>query len=97
MNLEFSPLSLADIRSILDFISRDKPQAAIKFVAQIENRCQLLATFPDIGTARDEILPGLRLFTFRGYGIYYRKISELVRVERVLHPALEIRGEMFES
>ena len=97
MKLEFSPLSLADLRTILEFISYDKPQAAMNFVAQIEKRCQLLSTFPEIGTARFDLLPGLRLFTFRGYGIYYRTLSESIRIERVLHPALEIRSDMFES
>ena len=97
MKLEFSPLSIADLRTILEYISRDKPQAALNFVAQIEDRCKLLSTFPEIGTARDDLLPGLRLFTFRGYGIYYRTLTDLVRIERVLHPALEIRADLFEQ
>ncbi len=97
MKLEFSPLSLEDLRTILEFVSRDRPRAAVNFVAQIEKRCQLLSTFPEIGTARFDLLPGLRLFTFCGYGIYYRTLSEVIRIERVLHPALEIRGDMFEA
>lgn len=95
MKLEFSPLSLTDLRAILEFIARDKPQAAIKFVNQIEKRCELLSTFPGIGTAREDLVPGLRLFTFRGYGIYYRVVDQVIRIERVLHPSLDVRDSLF--
>ena len=46
MKLEFSPLSIADLRTILEYISHDKPQAALNFVAQIEDRCKLPILIP---------------------------------------------------
>jgi plasmid stabilization system protein ParE len=35
---EFSPRAVVDLDDILAFIARDKPQAAVKFVARLKER-----------------------------------------------------------
>jgi plasmid stabilization system protein ParE len=32
------------------------------------------------------------MFAFRGYGIYYRNLEDRVRIERVLHGAMDVRS-----
>ena len=96
MRLEFSPKSLADLQSILEFIARDKPRAAVHFVDQLEQRCRLLTEFPHLGTSREDLVAALRVFSYRGYGIYYRSLADCVRIERVLHPGLDVREDLFE-
>ncbi len=86
----FSAKSLEDLTAILEHIAKDSPKAAVRFVDELEERCSLLVQFPHIGTARDDLLPSLRLFTYRGYGIYYRPQADSVRIERVLHPSLDV-------
>lgn len=95
MKLEFSPQARDDLLAILHFIAADKPGAATRFVTEIEKRCELLTQFPNIGTSRDDLLPTLQVFAFRSYGIYYRVLDDVVRIERVLSPGLDITSDRF--
>jgi toxin ParE1/3/4 len=88
--------SLADLEGILRYISRDKPLAAHRFVDDLQQQCELLRRFPQIGSLREELAAQLRLLTHRGYGIYYRDLPDQVRIERVLHPALDVAGQAFD-
>lgn len=88
--LVYSQRSLKDIEGILEFISRDKPEASLRFVENILQQCDLLSSAPTLGEKRYELLPDLRIFCFRNYGIYYRELPNQVRIERVLHGALNV-------
>lgn len=93
--LSYSQLALDDLKSILDFIARDKPEAAVSFVDSLIERCRFLAEHPELGMQREDLAPALRLVTHRGYGIYYRNLTEDVMIERVLHPALDVGRQSF--
>jgi hypothetical protein len=41
-------------------------------------------------------VPDLRVFSFRGYGIYFRNLADRVRIERVLPPGLDITKQSFD-
>src|SRR3972149_3836630 len=60
-----------------------------------EQQCSLLTHFPQLGSRREDLAERLRLFTYRGYGIYYRDLSDRVRIERVLHPSLDAGTQSF--
>ena len=90
----FSPASVDDLRDILVRISKDKPEAAKRFVATLKSKCFLLATTPEIGSARDDLSPGLRAFSVGNYVIYYHPTDFGIRDERVLHGARDM-GAMF--
>jgi toxin ParE1/3/4 len=94
--LVFSEKSLDDLHSILEYISRDKPEAAIRFIESLEDQCVSLDAFPGIGARRDDLAEDLRLFSFCGYAIYYRELSDEVRVERVLRGAIDVKTLHFE-
>lgn len=94
--LAFSEKSLDDLQGILVFIARDKPAAALRFVERLEQQCESLAQFPEIGTRREDLALQLRLFSFRGYGIYYRELADEVRIERVLHASMDVTVKQFE-
>jgi toxin ParE1/3/4 len=83
----FSPLAVADLEGILEYIARDKPSAAIAFVEMLKDKCYTLARYPLLGTSREDLIPGLRMFSVASYAIYYRTEAGGVRVERVLHGA----------
>lgn len=93
--LYYSELATDDLKGILDFIARDKPEAARAFVDAIIERCHLLAENPELGMQREDLAPALRLFTHRGYGIYYRNLDAEVMIERVLHPSLDVGRQSF--
>ena len=50
--LVFSPLAESDLNEILEFIARDKPDAAIRWVRKIRETCEFLAANPDVGERR---------------------------------------------
>jgi toxin ParE1/3/4 len=93
--LRYSDLAIDDLKTILDYIARDKPEAAQAFVDAIVERCHLLVEHPELGVRREDLAPSLRLFTHRGYAIYYRNLDADVMIERVLHPALDVRRQSF--
>jgi plasmid stabilization system protein ParE len=71
--LVFAKQAQTDLLEIQQYIARDKPTAAVRFVDGLEQECRLLAKFPGLGTRRDDLAEGLRLFTCRGYGIYIHR------------------------
>jgi toxin ParE1/3/4 len=95
--LVFSSKARDDLLGILRFIAQDKPQAAARFIDMLEQQCGFLARFPESGTKRDDLASSLRLFTFRGYGIYFRNLDNRVRIERVLPPGLDILQQSFDD
>jgi toxin ParE1/3/4 len=91
--LVFSEKSLDDLKSILVYIAQDKPNAAMRFVEQLEHQCNALAAFPGVGTGRGDLAEHLRLFSFRGCGIY---TFDQVRIERVLQASMDVKSQHFE-
>jgi toxin ParE1/3/4 len=61
-----------DLESILDYLNERSPQAAEHLVSLIEERCQLLGQFPEMGRIRDELAPGLRSIVLEKYVLFYR-------------------------
>jgi toxin ParE1/3/4 len=95
-NLVVSEKAYDDLLGILQYIARDKPQVAVQFVDRIQQQCEFLARFPESGTKQDDVAPDLRVFSFRGYGIYFRNLVDRMRIERVLPPGLDITRQSFD-
>ena len=84
------PLAEADIFEIWDYIADDSMEAADRWVDQLDEKFQLIATQPMMGRAREELLPGLRSFPSRRYVIFYIPTGNGIDVVRVLHGARDI-------
>lgn len=73
-----------DLREIARDIRQHNPSAASRLIDDIAGRFPLLASQPLMGVACDELRPGLRKFTVRGYLIFYFPLIgvgvEIVRV-----------------
>lgn len=73
-----------DLDQIWEFIARDNPQNADRFVDLIYDFCNdTLATQPMMGLSRSVIEPELRSFAFRNYIIFYRPIEDGVEIFHV--------------
>lgn len=94
--LVYSRLARQDLSNILKRIAIDKPGAALAFVERLEATAQMLSHFPDVGTRRDDLIAGLRVFSYQGYGLYYRQDDSRVTVERVLAPGIQPTEGLFE-
>ena len=85
--VHFSPTAKCDLQEILRYIARDKPRAAVSFVAQIKRICSMLGRSPYLGTKCDELQTDLRYYTHGNYVIYYRIVADGINVARVVHGA----------
>ena len=64
--VRFAPVVLEQIAELESYISRSSsPAAASRYIEAILGYCERLATFPSRGRKRDDLLPGLRITTYR--------------------------------
>ncbi len=80
-----TPLACWDLEEIGDFIARSNPRAAARLIRTLEEKCQILAQFPSLGSCCEDLAPGLRSFAVGNYVIFYRPIDQGIQVIRVLH------------
>jgi toxin ParE1/3/4 len=66
------------------------------YLAGLERTFDLLAHFPRIGRAMDEIAPGYRRFQFQSHMVFYSERGAFVLIHAVLHRSRDIRAELFE-
>ena len=55
-----TPRAQADLEAILDELESKSPPAAERFAARVDRKCLALGRIPELGRARDEILPRVR-------------------------------------
>jgi plasmid stabilization system protein ParE len=79
-----SPVS-DDLRKVALWISRDSPDAAVRFLTSAEETFELLRSQPGIGRLRSFSLPGGSLI--RNYVVYYLPMKQEVQILAVLHGA----------
>ncbi|KLJ01114.1 type II toxin-antitoxin system RelE/ParE family toxin [Luteimonas sp. FCS-9] len=77
--VEFAPEAVAQLAAIEGYIiDAGAPVSAIRYVDAIVAYCESLVTFPERGTRRDDLFPGLRVTNYRGAAV----IAFLVDSER---------------
>ena len=65
---------------------RGAPNAAMSYISRLEARCASLADFPEQGSLRDDIRPGLRLLGFeRKTEIAFHVTPDKVVISGVFH------------
>lgn len=75
-DLVFRHQALADLDAIYDYIAPDNPHRAATFVQDILTRCRGLCTHPEMGPARPDIAPALRVLAVLGRVIVCYRIAE---------------------
>lgn len=81
------PRARADLLALYDWIAdRADPDTAYAYTAAIEAHADKLATFPDRGTPREDLVPGLRTTPYRGRTVIaYRVLADAVEILRLVH------------
>jgi len=82
--LRISKQAREDLVDVWQYIARDSFDTADKFVDLIYDKCAKLATMPEMGRKRDELIPGIRSFPIKRYVIFYRIRKDLVEIIRVI-------------
>jgi len=78
----------SDLREILDYVQRDRPEAADRLLRRLLGDIESLETLPNRGTVpRDSRLSrlGFRVLVVGDYLVFYKVLRSQVRVYRVLH------------
>jgi toxin ParE1/3/4 len=91
-----SPQYEQDITAIWVQIAQHNAEAAERVVMAIEDRIDMLASFPRLGTPCPHLAPGLRRTQWRSYLIYYRLRNDMVEVVRALCGRREITAKSFD-
>jgi toxin ParE1/3/4 len=90
----FSPDAEDDVAEIGTYIARDNPKMALAVIADVEREALLLAEFPGLGQARDDLAPGVRTIPVGKYILIYRPIADGIEVVRVVHGARNLPAVM---
>ena len=84
-NYSLTDQAIEDINEICDYLSNFNLESATEFLNSIENKCQFLAQFPNMGRSYAELLPELREISVNPYIIIYRLIKDDVEIIRVVN------------
>lgn len=94
--LVFAPEARADLRRLSAHIARDSGAArAAAFVGRIETYCFGLTDFPERGTMRDGLWPGLRTVGFERRATIASTVKpDAVRMVRVLYGGRDLEAAL---
>jgi toxin ParE1/3/4 len=86
-SVSFRPQAKADLFGFYDYIAAEAGHAvASGYIDRIEAACMTFATFPERGTRRDDIRPGLRTVGFECRATIIFQVSDKeVVIVRVLY------------
>jgi len=88
----YSPNADADLLNVAAYIAQDKPEAALRWVQTIREKCDLLAGHPEMGQERRGYgVPGCRSFSVGNYVILFRAIDQSIEVARIVHGSRDLR------
>ena len=81
----------ADLKDIYSYISKDKPEAAKRFVKRFHDKAMDLAENPGMGKNRGEDLrPDLFSFPVGQYVLFYLQQSKHIVLVRVIHGSRDL-------
>jgi toxin ParE1/3/4 len=85
MKIRWSPTAVSDLKSIRNYIARDRPEAAQRVAAAIKEGAGRLADFPLSGRAGR--VPGTHELVIPGtsYIAVYRVQDDVVEIAALLH------------
>jgi toxin ParE1/3/4 len=88
--------AVADMTALYDYIANSSgPEIAIGYIRRIEEACMRLATFPERGRRRDDILPGLRTIGFeRRATIAFRVLKTRVEIVSVAYGGRDFENDL---
>ncbi|MDI6870471.1 MAG: type II toxin-antitoxin system RelE/ParE family toxin [Bacillota bacterium] len=87
--LVLSDAAVRDLEDIRDYIRRDDPEAASRFVDLIEERLTLLISWPQMGRVWADDTR-YRVLVIEDYVVFYLVKLNTVHVRRIIHGARDL-------
>jgi toxin ParE1/3/4 len=72
VSYHLTPNALSGLDAISGYLADRNPAAAVSLLKSFVRHCELLATQPYSGMAREDILPGIRHLVMGQYLAFYR-------------------------
>jgi toxin ParE1/3/4 len=91
----FSYQAEQDLNDIYDYVARFSAMNAARLVQRLQQACRLLAQFPGIGTARDDLRTGTFAFAEGNYVIFYEATDDGIRILRILRGSRNYSSHYF--
>jgi toxin ParE1/3/4 len=97
-SIAFRPAATADLKRIYLYIAEEAGrERAGAYIDRIEAACMGLASFPERGTVRKHILPGVRIIGFeRSASIAFTVENDTVTILRVLARGMDLPADWLE-
>ena len=95
----FRPLAEADLLALYEYIAgKAGVIVAESYIERIEAACLALSNFPERGTRRDDILPGLRTIGFeRRATIAFRVLKTRIEIATIAYGGRDFEGALRED
>ena len=76
-SVKFAPEALEQLDNLEQYIAEAaSPAVAASYIDAIVSYCESLQTFPNRGTQRDDVRPGLRITNYRGRAVIAFAVEE---------------------
>jgi len=92
----FAAEAQADLLELYEYIAeRSGDIRALAYIARLEQWCASFDTFPQRGTPRDDIRPGLRITGFeRRISVAFTVEDDVVTILRILYGGVELEDSL---
>jgi toxin ParE1/3/4 len=92
----FSPEAQEDLLSLYTYIAQHSgSRRAFSYVERLTDYCQSFSTFPERGTQRADLRPGLRVIGFASrITIAFHIASQTVVIDRILYAGRALEDEL---
>lgn len=89
-HVTLSAAATQDLVDIAAHAAADRPSAVNGVLDALESACRLIAQYPDVGRARDEIDAGVRSFPIGAYVLFYYPSAQGIGIARILHARRDV-------
>ncbi|MBX3413464.1 MAG: type II toxin-antitoxin system RelE/ParE family toxin [Pirellulales bacterium] len=87
-----SPQARSDLQAVHAYIASESRAAADRLIDRLFDHFQRLAEFPELGSLRNDLHPGLRIWQEGRYVILYLPTPTGVDIAHVVHGARDIES-----
>ena len=90
LTIRVSPLTERDLEAIGDYIAKDSPRMALRFIVELRETFGKIAATPLAFRVRSELGKDVRSCAHGNYLIFFKATARQIVIARVLHGAMDL-------
>ena len=93
-NVTWRPQARGDLLALYEWIAdQADPDTAYEYVSKIEAHAAAFSTYPESGTAREDLAPGVRTIPYRRHTVIaYRVVEDMVEFLAIAYAVRDLGG-----